>query len=76
MHTENAVPDPFTKNQIIAYFWINSLKFYTLYFHYMFKSGAIACHLSAYHLLLFYIKLYKTKRGLEVVSLPHFLHDS
>ena len=31
---------------------------------------------AAYHLLLSYIKLfYKNKKGLNLFSLPHFLHD-
>ena len=35
-HTQNAVyklfSDPSVKNQNLAYLWINSLKFYTVYF--------------------------------------------
>ena len=38
-HTQNVVEklflDPFPKNQNQAYFWINSLKFYTACFYYM-----------------------------------------
>ena len=34
-------PDPFLTNQNLAYFWTNSLKFYTVNFHDMSKSKAI-----------------------------------
>ena len=35
---EKLVPDPFLKNQNCLYFWINGLKFYTVYFYCMPKS--------------------------------------
>ena len=68
-------PDPILKNKNWVYLWINSLKFYTV--------CCILCQveghpnivkLSCRPLALAHIKLFN-KRGLEIVSLPHFLHD-
>ena len=76
-------PDPFLKNQNWAYIRIISLKFYTVSFNCMTSWGLSSCiswvdlyKLKADHLLLPQIKLKKkTKRGPELVSFSHFLHD-
>ena len=64
------VPDPFLKNQIWAYLWINSLKLYTVWFYCMSKlrTNRIYWNWGADHLLLPHIKFFwKTKRGLETI---------
>ena len=69
---------PFLKNQNWVYLWISNLKSYIAFF--------ILCEVEAYryilklscedHLLLPHIKHFEErKRGLELVSLSHFLHD-
>ena len=68
---EKLFPDPSLKNQNGTYPWINSLRFYAV------------CQVEGYRNILKlsirplpHVKFfYKTKRGLELVSLPHFLHD-
>ena len=72
------VPDPFLKNQNWAYLWINSLKFYTGCFDCMaswWLSNYFETKLqtTCFHLILSFFK--KIRRGLELVSLPRFLHD-
>ena len=79
---------PFSKkNQYWAHLWINGLKFYTASFYYMpswepskYISGIY--YLNIYNLILLCIKVFQNnknlkeqKRDLELVSLPHFLHD-
>ena len=75
---EKLVPNPFLKNWNWAYLWINSLKFYEVYFHCMTRWGLskyIETKLQTicFHLILSYFQ--KIKRGLELVSLPHFPHN-
>ena len=68
-------PRPFYKKSIIS-LWINILKYYRVLCMSKSRSTKIYENLGADHLLLLYIKLsYKTKIGLQPVSLPHFLHD-
>ena len=60
-----------------AYLWIKSLKFYRVCFYCISKLRTIKIYWnkSGDHLLLPQIKpFWKMKRGLEVVSLSHFLH--
>ena len=65
---EKLVTDPFLKNQNWVYFWINSLKFFTVCF--TFPTWGYR------GLLLPNTKLFlKQKGGLELVSLPHFFSD-
>ena len=83
-HTQNMVeklvPDSFLKNQNWAHLWINNNKFYTVCFYCM--SGIEDCQIilklrysllaqTSYESFL----TNKTKRGLELVSLTHFMHD-
>ena len=75
---EKLFPDPFLKNQNWAYFRINSLNIYEVLNLLYIKLRTIKIHLheTEDHLLLPHIKLFqKTKGGLELVSLPHLLHD-
>ena len=51
------IPRSLSKNQIQAYFWINSVKLFLLYDNLFKKSKT------------------KTKSGLELVYLPHFLYN-
>ena len=73
---EKLFPDPYLKNQNWVGLWIYSLKFYTVFLNCM-----LICGLSKYSEIklrktCFYVKLfYKTKNGLELVSLPYFQHD-
>ena len=60
----------FHKNQNWAYLWINSSNFYVTFFNFM-SSWRLAVHLLLPHIKFFW----KTKRDLELVSLPHFLRD-
>ena len=69
---EKLFPDTFLENQNWAYLWINILKFYI--FCYCLASWGLS--------KLIETKLQTTcilpqikKRGLELVSLPHFLHN-
>ena len=81
-HTQNAVeilfPDTFLKNWDWAYLWINSLKFYTVYF-YLNPSWRPSKYIETklQTTCFYFIKSFskKTKKGLELISLPHFLHD-
>ena len=78
-HTQNVVekiaPGPFLKNGNWVYLWINSLKFYTVILYYMSKSRTTKICKVLTSLVLPHINLFKkTKIGLELVSLPHFLH--
>ena len=68
--------DPFLKNQNQKYLYINSLKFYTFCFHCLpsRRSKDIETDIEASDHLLLRL-LTKTKRGLELVSQPHFLYD-
>ena len=69
-------PRPFLKNQICAYLWINSLRFYTVCFYY--PSRGLSKYIeSKVKITCFYlVKLFKkTKRRRELTSLPHILHD-
>ena len=72
-HTSNVAeqlfPDSFLKNQNWVYLWINNLKFYTICFYCMLIWGVLKC--SAF---ILYICFFLKKRGLELVSLPYFLH--
>ena len=71
------VPDPFVLNQNWAYLWINSLKCYTVCF-FVCPSGGLPKYITTRMLTacVDFIKLFrKTKSCLELISLPHFLHD-
>ena len=74
---EKLIPEPFPKNQNWAYLWINSLKFNTVGFHCI-PSWGISKYIEAkpqvncFHLIQRFLK---KQRGLELVSLPYFLHD-
>ena len=88
---EKLVPDPFLENWNWAYIWINSLKFYTVCFYCISSWGLSKYIGTKLQTIWFYIEhflmfLYwwaipdiehflKIKRGLELVSLPHFLHN-
>ena len=80
-HTQNVVeklvPELFLKNENWAYLCINSLKFYTACFYCMASSELskyteTKLQTICFHLIEFF---WKIKRGLELVSLPHFLHN-
>ena len=68
---------PFSENQNWAYLWISSLNFYTVYF-YCISSWGLSKYIetkwqtTCFYLILTFFK--KTKRGVELVSLLHFLH--
>ena len=75
---ERLVPDPFLKRSNWAYIWINSLKFYTVCFYSISSWGLskyieTKLQITCFYLILSFFK--KIKRGLELVSLPHFLHN-
>ena len=89
-HTQNVLeklfPRPFLENQIWAYLWINSLKFYIVCFSCreifillafilcQVRALKICWNFAADHLLLPHIKLlWKARRGLELISIPHLL---
>ena len=69
---EKLFPDPFLKNQNWAYFWINSLKFYPVYFYCMPRWGLSKYIETKRQTTCFYLI---QKRGLELVSLLDFLHN-
>ena len=71
------VPSTFLKNQNWACLWISSLKFYTVYFHFMPRWGPSKYIETKPHTLLSpHTKLFqKTKKLLELLSLSRFLHD-
>ena len=71
---EKLFPDFFLKNQNWEYFWANSLKFYTVCFYQIPSWVLLKCVTTK--LPEPKIKPFqKTKIGLELISLPHFLHD-
>ena len=73
---KETISRPFLKNQNWPYLWINILRFYIFRFNCLPSWGLSKVIETADHLLLPHIKLFKkTKRGLELVSLPHFPHD-
>ena len=75
---EKLYPDSFLKNQYWTYFWINSLKFYTVCFYCMLIWGQLKFSEIKLQTICFYLMktlFKKKKRGLELVSLPHFLYD-
>ena len=57
--------------------WINGETFCSLFLlHSTLRAIEIYRNKATYHLVLPHIKLFKkAKRGLELVFLPHFLHD-
>ena len=80
-HTQNVAeklfPDPFLKNEKRSCFWINRLKFYTVFF--------IVCQVEGHRNILkesrrpldfisYKAFLKKTKRGVELISLCSFLY--
>ena len=68
--------DSFLKNQILAYLWINSLQFYTVYFYYTPSWGLSKCIETKLQNSCFYlIESFSDKSSLKLVSLPHFLPD-
>ena len=69
--------NPFLKNQNCTYLWINTLKFSTVCFNPMSSWGyQNILKLSCRPLVLPHLKLFKkAKKGLELVSLPDFLHE-
>ena len=69
--------DPSLKSQNWVYFWINSLKFYTVCFYCMPNWGLSKYIETKLRVICFYLDkaFLETKRGLELVSLLHFLHD-
>ena len=64
--------DHFVKKPNCTYLWTNSLKFYTVCFYYWYYQNILKL---SYCLLLHTKFFQKTKRGLELASLPRFLHD-
>ena len=66
------VPDPFPKNQKWAYFWINSLKFYTVCFYFISKSRTTKIYRAeiADRKLLLHIKLFLTNKKRFETSFP------
>ena len=80
-HTQNVVEklvtEPFLKNYVYSYLWINSLKFNTVCFDCMPSwelSKYVKTKLQTFFLPHF--KLFsKIKIGLELVSLAHFLYN-
>ena len=75
---EKLLPDPFLKNQNSAYLRINSLKCYTSVFivwqvECYWKYIKTKLQTTCFHFILSFFK--KIKRGLELVSLPHFRHN-
>ena len=75
---ENIFRNPFLKNQNWAYFWINNLKFYTVRFYWCQVEGRskdIETRLKTTCFYLFESFFFLIKRGPELVSLFHFLHD-
>ena len=66
------VPEPFPKNQKWAYFWINSLKFYTVCFYFISKSRTTKIYRDeiADHLLFLLIKLFLTSKKRFQTSFP------
>ena len=75
---EKLVPEPFLKNQNCPYLWINSLKIFSLFLFYA-RAGDYQNVLKLRRWSLAFISykrfLKKTKRGLKLVFLPHFLYN-
>ena len=67
-------PRPFSENQNWACLWINSLKFESLVILYVQVEGYQNILKLRYRPLFLPHIIPKTKRGLELFSLPHFLH--
>ena len=70
--------ETFLKNQNWAYLRINSVRFYTVYFYCMpslglSKYSETKLHTTCFYLILSFCK--KQNKCLELVPLPHFLHD-
>ena len=79
-HTQNVVekvfPNPFLESQNWTHLWIISLNVYAVYFYCMLSSGVLKYIESKLEPLASLIKIfYKAKRGVELVSLPHFLYE-
>ena len=75
---EKLVADPFLKNWNGAFLWINSLRFYTVCFYCMPSWGLLKYIETKLQTILFYLILSflkKIKKGLGLVSLPHFPHN-
>ena len=70
------IPRPSCKKLKLRCLWIHSLYFYTVCFYYMRSWGLSKDVKTKLHTTCFYLMKFfqKTKRGLELVSLPHFLH--
>ena len=81
-HSQNVVAkiflDLFLTNQSWAYLWSNSLNFHTVCFYCMPSWGISKNIETKQQTTCFYfnINFSKSKRGLEPISLPHFLDDS
>ena len=74
---EKLFPDFFLKNQSCAYFWINSLRYYTVCFWCMSSWGLSKniedkLQTTCFYLILSFLK---HKKRLELVSLLYFVHD-
>ena len=71
-----AIPRPLSKNRNRTYLCVNSLKFYPISFYCM-PSWAISQNIETKpQTICFYFTLsFFLKRGLELDSLPHFLHN-
>ena len=74
---ERLFPDPFLKYQNWAYLWINILKFYVFCFYCLLSWVLLKLIKTKLQTTCIYFKesFQKTKIGLELASLPHFLHD-
>ena len=74
---EKLFQDPFLKDQNWAYLWINSLNFCTVCFYCMLSWGLSKYIETKLQTTCFasYKSLLKTKRGLELVSPFHLLHN-
>ena len=78
-YTQNVVeklfPDPFLKIRNWAYLWINSLKCCRACFYCMSSWGLSKYIETKQKNTCFYLSFFKKQRGLELVSLPHLVHD-
>ena len=76
---EKLFSDPFLKNQNWGSFWINDLYILYIFCFYCWSSWGISeligtkLQTSCIYLIWNFKK--KKKRGVELVSLPHFIHD-
>ena len=68
----------FIKNQTSVYLWVNSLSCYKVCFHCLSKSRSTKYVKNKVLTTCFYLisSLFEKQRGLQLVSLPHFPHDS